>query len=65
MYMQKKLTLDTFVEYTVILAIAAVISLVGNTINTVTDGNPETFVSILEGVPGLLYYSALLWFPPP
>ena len=51
--MQKKLTLDTFVEYTVILAIAAVISLVGNTINTVTDGNPETFVSILEGVPGL------------
>ena len=51
--MQKKLTLDTFVEYTVILAIAAVISLVGNTINTVTDGNPETFVSILEGGPGL------------
>lgn len=52
--MEKKLTLDTFVEYTVILAIAAVISLVGNTINTITDKNPDTFVSVAEGIPGIL-----------
>lgn len=51
--MEKKLTVDTFAEYVVILALAAVIALIGNTINTITDKNPDTFVSILDGLPGI------------
>ena len=60
--MEKKLTLDTVVEYTIILALAAVMSLIGNTINTVTDQNPDTFVSILDGIPGtfILFCIALV-----
>lgn len=50
----KKLTLDVFVEYVLILAITMVLILVGNCINTITDGNPDTFVSVLDGIPGML-----------
>ena len=49
----KKLTLDTFVEYVLICAICTVISLIGNCINTITDANPDVYVSILEGIPGM------------
>jgi len=51
--MEKKLTLDTVVEYVLILAISAVISLLGNIINTITDKNPDTFVSVLDGMAGM------------
>ena len=42
----KKLTLDKVVEYVLILAITMVLVLIGNCINTITDGNPDTFVSV-------------------
>lgn len=57
--MEKKLTMDKVVEFVLILAISAVISLIGNTINTITDGNPDTFVSILDGLPGMLILFAI------
>ena len=50
----KKLTLDKVVEYVLILAITMVLVLIGNCINTITDGNPDTFVSVLDGIPGML-----------
>ncbi len=50
----KKLTLDTVVEYVLICTICMVISLIGNCINTITDANPDVYVSILEGLPGML-----------
>ena len=57
--MEKKLTMDKVAEFVLILAISAVISLIGNTINTITDGNPDTFVSILDGLPGMLILFAI------
>lgn len=51
--------MDKVVEFVLILAISAVISLIGNTINTITDGNPDTFVSILDGLPGMLILFAI------
>ena len=57
--MGKKLTMDKVAEFVLILAISAVISLIGNTINTITDGNPDTFVSILDGLPGMLILFAI------
>lgn len=57
--MEKKLTMDKVAEFVLILAISAVISLIGNTINTITDGNPDTFVSILDGLPGILILFAI------
>ncbi|MDO4261014.1 MAG: hypothetical protein Q4C82_02955 [Eubacteriales bacterium] len=50
----KKLTLENFVEFVLILTITMVLVLIGNCINTVTDKNPDTFVSVLDGLPGLL-----------
>ena len=50
----KKLTLDKVVEYVLILAITMVLVLIGNCINTITDGNPDTFISVLDGIPGML-----------
>lgn len=50
----KKLTLDKVVEYVLILTITMVLVLIGNCINTITDGNPDTFVSVLDGIPGML-----------
>ena len=49
----KKLTLDMFVEYVLICAMCAVICLIGNCINTITDANPDVYVSLLEGLPGV------------
>ena len=54
----KKLTLDKVVEYVLILAITMVLVLIGNCINTITDGNPDTFVSVLDGIPG----ADLIWY---
>lgn len=51
--------MDKVAEFVLILAISAVISLIGNTINTITDGNPDTFVSILDGLPGMLILFAI------
>lgn len=51
--------MDKVAEFVLILAISAVISLIGNTINTITDGNPDTFVSILDGLPGILILFAI------
>ena len=50
----KKLTLDKVVEYVLILAITMVLVFIGNCINTITDGNPDTFISVLDGIPGML-----------
>ena len=59
--MEKKLTLDTVVEYVLILAISAVISLLGNMINTITDKNPDTFVSVLDGMAGMFLLCPGRW----
>ena len=52
--MSKKLTLEDFLEYVLIIIIAMICSMFGNFINTITDGKPDTYVSILAGLPGLL-----------
>ena len=35
------------------------ITMFGNCINIITDKNPDTFVSVLEGIPGLLILVAI------
>lgn len=52
--MNKKLTLNDVVEFVLILAITSVIVLIGNCVNTITDKDPDTFVSVLDGMPGIL-----------
>ena len=55
----KKITKETMVQYLLIFFIAAIMTMIGNCINTVTDKNPDTFVSILDGIPGLLILMAI------
>lgn len=55
----QKITKDTAVEYLLIILISACITMFGNCINTITDGNPDTFVSVLDGIPGLLILVAI------
>lgn len=50
----EKINKDTVVQYIIIFVISASITMVGNCINTITDKNPDTYVSVLEGIPGLL-----------
>lgn len=55
----KKLTGEKVTEYVVMLVIMSVLVLIGNMINTITDKNPDTFVSVLDGLPGLLILLAI------
>lgn len=55
----KKLTLDKVVEYVLILAITMVLVLIGNCINTITDGNPG-YVCIGSGWNS--WYADLIWY---
>lgn len=50
----EKINKDTVVQYIIIFVISASITMVGNCINTITDKHPDTYVSVLEGIPGLL-----------
>ena len=55
----KAITLEKITQYVLIFIISAIMTMIGNCINTVTDGNPDTYVSILEGIPGLLILIAI------
>ena len=55
----KKITGEKVTEYVLILTISAVLILIGNMINTITDKNPDTFVSVLSGLPGILILFAI------
>ena len=55
----KAITLEKITQYVLIFIISAIMTMIGNCINTVTDGNPYTYVSILEGIPGLLILIAI------
>ncbi len=55
----KKLTGEKVTEYVLILVIMTVLILIGNMVNTITDKNPDTFVSVLDGLPGLLILFAI------
>lgn len=55
----KKITGEKVTEYVLILTISAVLILIGNMINTISDKNPDTFVSVLAGVPGILILLAI------
>ena len=55
----KKLTKDTLVEYLLILIVMVILVCVGNCVNTITDGDADTFVSVLDGLPGLLILFAI------
>lgn len=55
----KKLTGEKVTEYVLILVIMSVIILIGNMISTITDKNPDTFVSVLDGFPGILILFAI------
>lgn len=55
----KKITGEKVTEYVLILTISGVLILIGNMINTITDKNPDTFVSVLTGIPGVLILLAI------
>lgn len=55
----RRITKDTAIEYLLMILISACITMFGNCINTITDKNPDTFVSVLEGIPGLLILVAI------
>ena len=55
----KKITGEKVTEYVLILTISAVLILIGNMINTITDKNPDTFVSVLSGLPDILILFAI------
>lgn len=55
----KKITGEKVTEFVLILTISAVLILIGNMINTITDKNPDTFVSVLAGIPGILILFAI------
>ena len=55
----KKITGEKLTEYVLILTISGVLILIGNMINTITDKNPDTFVSVLTGIPGVLILLAI------
>lgn len=48
-----KINKDTIVQYFLVFVISAFITLIGNCINTITDQNPDTFTSVLAGIPGV------------
>lgn len=50
----KKITGEKVTEYVLILTISAVLIIIGNTINTLTDANPDVWISPLQGLPGVL-----------
>lgn len=51
---KKKITKEIALQYLLIFVIAAILSMVGNCVNTLTDSNPDAYVSLLDGIPGLL-----------
>lgn len=55
----RRITKDTAIEYLLMILISACITMFGNCINIITDKNPDTFVSVLEGIPGLLILVAI------
>ena len=50
----QRLTVDTFLEYTLILLIMVAISLIDNFLFTRFDTTPEKFHTILSGIPGIM-----------
>ena len=57
----KKITGEKVTEYVLILTISAVLILIGNMINTITDKNPDTFFSVLSGLSGILILFAIVF----
>lgn len=53
----KKITGEKITEFVLILTISGVLILIGNTITTITDANPDVWTSPLKGLPGIL----ILW----